>query len=33
MGTICGPAYANVFMTNFELKYIYPYVKDKTTMF
>ena len=33
MGTICAPAYANVFMANFELKYIYPCIKDKTKMF
>ena len=33
MGTICAPAYANIFMANFELKYIYPYKKDKTKMF
>ena len=33
VGTICAPAYANIFMTNFELKYIYPYIKDKIKMF
>ena len=33
MGIICAPAYANIFMANFELKYIYPYIKDKTKMF
>ena len=33
MDTICAPAYANIFMANFELKYIYPYIKDKTKMF
>ena len=33
MVTICAPAYANIFMANFELKYIYPYIKDKTKMF
>ena len=33
MGTICAPAYANIFMANFEWKYIYPYRKDKTKMF
>ena len=33
MGTICAPAYANIFMANFELKYIYPYIKDKEKMF
>ena len=31
MGTICPPAYAN--MVNFQLKYIYPSIKDKTKMF
>ena len=29
VGTICALAYANIFMGNFELKYIYPYIKDK----
>ena len=33
MGTVCTPAYANIFMANFKLKYIYPYIKDKTKMF
>ena len=33
MGTTCAPAYANIFMANFELKYIYPYLKDKTKFF
>ena len=33
MGTICASAYANIIMANFELKYIYPYIKDKTKMF
>ena len=33
MGTICAPAYANIFMASFELKYIYLYIKDKTKMF
>ena len=32
MTTIFAPAYANIFMANFELKYIYPYIKDKTKM-
>ena len=30
MGTICAPAYANIFMANFESKYIYHYIKHKT---
>ena len=33
MDTICAPAYANIFMVNFKLKYIYPYIRDKTKMF
>ena len=33
MGTIYAPAYANTFMANFELKYIYQYIKDKVKMF
>ena len=32
IGTICVPAYANIFMASFKLKYIYPYIKDKTKM-
>ena len=26
MGTICAPAYANIFMAQFEKQYIYPYI-------
>ena len=33
MGTICAPAYADIFMANFELKYIYPHIRDKIKMF
>ena len=33
MGTIYAPVYSNIFMANFELKYVYPYIKDKTKMF
>ena len=33
MGTICSPAYANISMLNFKLKYIYPYIKNKAKMF
>ena len=33
MDTFCAPLYVNIFMANFELKYIYPYIKDKTKMF
>ena len=33
MGTICAPAYANIFMAEFEQKYIYPLRKDKLILF
>ena len=33
MGTICAPAYPNIFMANFELNSIYLYIKNKTKMF
>ena len=33
MGTIFAPAHANIFMANFQLKYIYLYIKDKTNIF
>ena len=33
MGTICAPAYANIFMAEFEQKYIYPLIKDKSFFF
>ena len=33
MGTACPPAYGNIFMANFELKYIYSYIKHTTKMF
>ena len=29
MGTICAPSYANMFMSEFEVKYIYPLIKNK----
>ena len=29
----CAPAYAYIFKADFELKYIYPYIRDKTKMF
>ena len=32
-GTTSAPTYANTFMANFELKYIYPYIKDEIKMF
>ena len=33
MGTICAPAYANIFMAKFEQKHIYPLIKDKSIPF
>ena len=33
MGKICAPAYANIFMAEFEQKYIYPLIKDKSVLF
>ena len=33
MGTICAPAYANIFTAEFEQKYIYPLIKDKSILF
>ena len=33
MGTICAPAYANIFMAEFKQKYIYPLTKDKSILF
>ena len=33
MGTTRALVYANIFIANFELKYVYPYIKDKTKMF
>ena len=30
MGTICAPAYANIFMPQFEKQHIYPYIKNKS---
>ena len=32
LGTICASTYANIFVTDFEFKYTYPYIKDKTKM-
>ena len=31
--TICAPAYANIFMAEFEQKYVYPLIKDKSILF
>ena len=33
MGTTCPPVYANIFMTSFESRYIYPYIKEKVITF
>ena len=33
MDTICVPAYANIFMAEFEQKYVYPLIKDKSILF
>ena len=33
MGTICASSYANIFMANFEAKYIYPYIKEKSLLY
>ena len=32
MGTICAPAYANIFMAEFEQKYIYLLIKHKSIL-
>ena len=37
MGTICAPAYANIFMVQFEKQHIsltiYPYIKNKSMLY
>ena len=33
MGTICAPAYVNIFVAEFEQKYVYPLIKDKSILF
>ena len=33
MDTSCPPVYVNIFMANFKLKCVYPYIKDKIQMF
>ena len=33
MGTICAPAYVNIFMASFESKFIYSYIKEKFIRF
>ena len=33
MGTICAPAYVNIFMAQFEKQHIYPYIKNKSILY
>ena len=33
MGTICVSSYANIFMSEFEEKYIYPLIRDKSVIY
>ena len=33
MGTICAPSYANIFMSKFEEKHIYPLIKNKSVIY
>ena len=33
MGTICTPSYANIFMSEFEEKHIYPLIKNKSVIY
>ena len=33
MGTICAPAYTNIFMAEFEKQHIYPYIKNKSILY
>ena len=33
MGTICAPAYANIFMAQFEKQHIYPHIKNKSILY
>ena len=33
MGTICAPSYANIFMGEFEEKFIYPYIEGRTKLY
>ena len=33
MGTISAPSYANIFMSEFEEKYIYPLIKNKSVIY
>ena len=33
MGTICAPAYVNIFIAEFEQKHVSPLIKDKSILF
>ena len=33
MGRVCAPAYANIFMDQFEKQHIYPYIKNKSILY
>ena len=33
MGTTCTPSYANIFMTSFAAKHIYPYIKESSLLY
>ena len=33
MGTICAPSYATIFISEFEEKYIYPLIKNKSVIY
>ena len=33
MGTICAPAYANIFMAQFEKQHIYSYIKNLSILY
>ena len=33
MGTICAPAYSNIFMAQFKKQHIYPYNKNKSILY
>ena len=33
MDTICAPAYANIFMAQFQKQHIYPYIKNKSILY
>ena len=33
MGTICVPSYADIFMSEFEERYIYPLFKNKSVIY